>query len=105
MVVDCTSPDDLLAVLHEGMRNRKTGSHDLNKDSSRSHSIMTVYLISETRSEDGHIFKKYGKVAFVDLAGSERLKESKSQGEMIKETGNINKSLFTLGKVIVNGTV
>jgi len=34
------------------------------------------------------------------LAGSERLKESKSEGTMIKETGNINKSLFTLGKVI-----
>ncbi len=100
MVVDCTNPADLLAVLHEGMRNRKTGSHDLNKDSSRSHSIMTVYAISETKSEDGHIFKKYGKLTFVDLAGSERLKESKSQGEMVKETGNINKSLFTLGKVI-----
>jgi hypothetical protein len=34
------------------------------------------------------------------LAGSERLKESKAKGDMIKETGNINKSLFTLGKVI-----
>ena len=44
--------------------------------------------------------KRYGKLSFVDLAGSERLKESKSQGGMIKETGNINKSLFTLGKVI-----
>jgi hypothetical protein len=83
------------------MKNRKSGSHELNKDSSRSHSILTVYLISETASkEDGHIFKKYGKISFVDLAGSERLKESKSQGEMIKETGQINKSLFTLGKVI-----
>jgi len=100
MVVDCTNPDDLLAVLHEGMRNRKTGSHDLNKDSSRSHSIMTIYVISEVKSEDGHIFKKYGKLVFVDLAGSERLKETKSKGEMLKETGNINKSLFTLGKVI-----
>jgi hypothetical protein len=44
--------------------------------------------------------KRYGKLSFVDLAGSERLKESKAKGDMIKETGNINKSLFTLGKVI-----
>ena len=58
------------------------------------------YSISETVAADGHIFKKYGKISFVDLAGSERLKESKSQGEMVKETGSINKSLFTLGKVI-----
>ncbi len=43
---------------------------------------------------------KYGKISFVDLAGSERLKETKSKGEMLKETGNINRSLFTLGKVI-----
>lgn len=101
MVVECTSQQDLTAVLHEGMKNRKSGSHELNKDSSRSHSILTVYLISETANqEDGHIFKKYGKISFVDLAGSERLKESKSQGEMMKETGQINKSLFTLGKVI-----
>lgn len=89
-----------MAVMHEGMRNRKTGSHDLNKDSSRSHSILTVYVISQIKSEDGHIFKKYGKISFVDLAGSERLKETHSQGYMLKETGNINKSLFTLGKVI-----
>lgn len=47
MVVECTSPDDLIAVLHEGMKNWKSGSHELNKDSSRSHSILTVYLISE----------------------------------------------------------
>ena len=72
----------------------------MNKDSSRSHSIMTFYIISEIKSGAGQGVKKYGKIAFVDLAGSERLKESKSQGEMIKETGNINKSLFTLGKVI-----
>jgi kinesin family member 12 len=40
-------------------------------------------------------------MTFVDLAGSERLKETKSTGDqMMKETGNINKSLFTLGKVI-----
>jgi len=39
--------DDMIAVLNEGMKNRKTGAHDLNPDSSRSHSILTAYLISE----------------------------------------------------------
>lgn len=46
------------------------------------------------------MYKRYGKISFVDLAGSEKLKESKSEGIMAKETGQINKSLFTLGKVI-----
>ena len=99
IVVDCTDVDDMISVLNEGMKNRRSGSHELNKDSSRSHSILTLYIISEIKSGSQTV-KKYGKIAFVDLAGSERLKESKSQGEMIKETGNINKSLFTLGKVI-----
>lgn len=57
-------------------------------------------MISETKEDDDHVLKKYGKISFVDLAGSEWLKESESQGEMVKETGNINKSLFMLGKVI-----
>ena len=60
-----------------------------------------MYLISETKNkEDNHVFKKYGKISFVDLAGSERLKESRSEGIMMKGTGQINKSLFALGKVI-----
>ena len=47
MIVECTNVDDLVAVLHEGMKHRRTGSHELNKDSSRSHSILTVYVIGE----------------------------------------------------------
>ncbi|CAG9323481.1 unnamed protein product [Blepharisma stoltei] len=100
MIVDCTNIDDLIAVLHEGMKNRKSGSHELNADSSRSHSILMVYFISEITSEEGHSYKRYGKMYFVDLAGSERIKETKSSGGMLNETKNINKSLFTLGKVI-----
>lgn len=50
MIVECTNVDDLIAVLHEGMKNRKKGSHDMNERSSRSHSILTVYLISEVKS-------------------------------------------------------
>lgn len=44
---------------------------------------------------------RYGKVSFVDLAGSERVKDSRSEGTMLKETININKSLSVLGKVRV----
>ena len=36
----------------------------------------------------------------MDLAGSERLKQSKSTGGTMKETGSINRSLMALGKVI-----
>jgi kinesin family protein 12 len=97
--------NDLIAVLNEGMKNRKIGSHEMNMDSSRSHSILTIYLISQTvrlikKKNGDSIIKKYGKLTFVDLAGSERLKESKAKGDMVKETGNINRSLFTLGLVI-----
>lgn len=74
IIVDCTSIDDLIAVLNEGIKNRKSGSHELNKDSSRSHSLMTVYVISETESVESKSVKRYGKITFVDLAGSERLK-------------------------------
>ena len=99
LVIECKKPEDIVEVILQGMKNRKKGSHELNKDSSRSHSILTVYVISEF-SQQGQNFKKYGKISFVDLAGSERLKETHSSGGMIKETGNINKSLFVLGKVI-----
>ena len=29
---ECTSKEDLIAVMHEGIKNRKTGSHNLNAD-------------------------------------------------------------------------
>jgi hypothetical protein len=99
LVFECKTPDDVVKVILQGTKNRKRGSHELNKDSSRSHTILTVYIFSEFENS-GEIFHKYGKISFVDLAGSERLKETKSKGGMLKETGNINKSLFVLGKVI-----
>ena len=46
MIVEISDVADLLAVLNEGMKNRKIGSHQLNKDSSRSHSILTIFVIS-----------------------------------------------------------
>lgn len=97
--VECATLEDAMAVVSTGTRNRHVGSHELNKDSSRSHSIMTVHVESHVE-QGGVIVSKFGKVSFIDLAGSERLKASKSDGTMAKETANINRSLFMLGKVI-----
>ena len=92
--VECDGEDDAMMVFAEGTKNRKVGSHNLNKDSSRSHCMMTLYLDRRDATGPG------GKITFVDLAGSESLRESQSKGESAKETGHINKSLFTLGNVI-----
>lgn len=100
-VVDCRSVADVRAVLDAGVQNRKIGAHALNKDSSRSHALFTMYIDSEGGAGgDGQRSRRFGKVTFVDLAGSERLKESLAEGHARKETQAINKSLFTLGQVI-----
>jgi len=91
--VDCESLEDAMLVLAEGTRNKKVASHQMNKDSSRSHCLMTLYLMG---TEEG----KSGRISLVDLAGSERLKDSGSEGAMASETGHINRSLFALGNVI-----
>jgi len=93
--VDCESVADAMMVFAEGVRNRKVGSHQLNKDSSRSHCLMTLHLTAEHVGGTSN-----GKICFVDLAGSERIMESRTTGDALKETGHINRSLFTLGNVI-----
>ena len=80
-MVRCEDIGDLFALLDEGIRNRKLSSHDLNKDSSRSHFILSVYVIREVATSMG-VSRNFGKVSFVDLAGSERIKDSKTMGEM-----------------------
>ncbi|KAJ3193165.1 Kinesin- protein 12 [Irineochytrium annulatum] len=105
-VVECVVLDDCMAVLEEGLRNRKTASHGLNEHSSRSHSIMTIYITSRGLDPiDGKPIVRHGKISFVDLAGSERVKASKAKGETLTETLNINKSLLTLAKKIKNRPV
>ena len=91
--VECESLGDAMAVLAEGTRNRKVSSHQLNKDSSRSHCLMTLHLKDANTGCTG-------RISLVDLAGSERLKDSCSEGAMASETGHINRSLFALGNVI-----
>ncbi|XP_055384684.1 kinesin-like protein KIF12 isoform X2 [Condylostylus longicornis] len=100
--VDCEELDDLLAVLEEGMRNRSVGSHQMNEHSSRSHTILTVHIVSEQQTENGVFLSKHGKINFVDLAGSEMTKKTLSEGKTLEEANNINKSLMVLGYCIAS---
>ncbi|XP_014240067.1 kinesin-like protein KIF12 [Cimex lectularius] len=100
--VDCEELDDLLAVLEEGMKNRAVGSHTMNEHSSRSHTILTVYITCEQQMENGVFITKQGKINFVDLAGSEMTKKTHSEGKTLEEANNINKSLMVLGYCIAS---
>ncbi|WIA28382.1 hypothetical protein OEZ86_010928 [Tetradesmus obliquus] len=101
-VVPCSQQRTMMEVIRTGMKHRKVGSHRLNMESSRSHAIMTIYCDATPTDPNSYDFGtiRYGKLSFVDLAGSERVKDSMSEGTMLKETININKSLSALGKVI-----
>lgn len=43
--VECSGLDDVLAVATEGAAARHRAAHDLNRDSSRGHAIMTLKIL------------------------------------------------------------
>ena len=73
----------------------------MNKESSRSHAIISIYIENRKKEENEMILKK-SVFHIIDLAGSERQNKTDSLGERIKEAGKINKSLFDLKRVIEN---
>ena len=73
----------------------------MNSESSRSHSIMTIYVESLEKKDGGE--KLIGsKFNLVDLAGSERQAKTGSKGDRFLEATKINLSLTALGKVITS---
>ncbi|XP_064983003.1 kinesin-like protein KIN-12F [Musa acuminata AAA Group] len=92
--------NDILKLLRLGAANRKVAATNMNRESSRSHSVFTCTI--ESRWEkDLTVNSRFAKLNLVDLAGSERQKTSGAEGERLKEAANINKSLSTLGHVIM----
>ena len=121
-VWECATPGDALAAVARGLAHRRVAAPELNRESSRSHAIVTLHVdatpAAAGRGEGGGdgtgagagagaggggaaagLVSRFGKVSFVDLAGSERLRDSRSAGETLRESANINRSLFMLGKV------
>ena len=85
------SPEDALRLLATGSANRQVGSTAMNRESSRSHSVLTVSLRAEREGEAGLRSVRCSAFNLVDLAGSERQKDSGSRGARLKEACNINR--------------
>ncbi|XP_031281405.1 kinesin-like protein KIN-14Q isoform X2 [Pistacia vera] len=84
-------------VLQTGSNARAVGATNANEHSSRSHCLHCVMVKGENLLNGEHT---KSKLWLVDLAGSERVAKTEVQGERLKETQNINRSLSALGDVI-----
>lgn len=86
--------------MDKGTGKRMTGETAMNKDSSRSHSIFSIYVETAETNAAGEQTIKAGKLNLVDLAGSERQSKTQATGARLKEATKINLSLSALGNVI-----
>ena len=95
--IDIKSPEQAITILNQANKKRSTAATKSNDHSSRSHSIFIIDLQGYNRlTKDS----SYGTLNLIDLAGSERLNNSRAEGDRLKETQAINKSLSCLGDVI-----
>ncbi|GAB5360489.1 hypothetical protein AAMO2058_000632500 [Amorphochlora amoebiformis] len=94
---DIKGLSDVKKAMASGIKNRSVGATKMNKDSSRSHLILSIYCEGYN-----HLTKatSYGKLHLIDLAGSERLSRSGATGLSKVEAQEINKSLSALGNCI-----
>jgi kinesin family member 15 len=98
------SPEDTYRLLALGAHNRHIGSTNMNRESSRSHSVFTIKLetIHKATTEGGISSHRFAFLNLIDLAGSERQKSTDAVGSRLKEACSINRSLSALGNVITN---
>ncbi|XP_078695926.1 osmotic avoidance abnormal protein 3-like isoform X3 [Branchiostoma floridae x Branchiostoma belcheri] len=87
-------------IMEMGWKNRSVGATLMNADSSRSHSIFTIFLEMCSTDKEGETHLRAGKLNLVDLAGSERQAKTGATGDRLKEATKINLSLSALGNVI-----
>ena len=97
VVQKVSSVEEVLDLMRFGERNRAVGATAMNERSSRSHSIFTMRVASESKVTG---CTTQACLHLIDLAGSERVSRSEATGERLKEAQHINKSLSALGDVI-----
>ncbi|XP_045547251.1 kinesin-like protein KIF16B isoform X16 [Salmo salar] len=90
---------DVEVLMEAGNINRTTAATGMNDTSSRSHAIFTINF-TQAKFDTEMPCETISQIHLVDLAGSERADATGATGVRLKEGGNINKSLVTLGNVI-----
>lgn len=98
--IQVNNSDDALNLVQKGIKLRHVGSTNMNKESSRSHAVFSIYIENKQKTQLGKFKTKKSVFHLIDLAGSERQKLTEAFGERLKEAGKINKSLMQLGHVI-----
>nr|XP_014430552.1 kinesin-like protein KIF20A [Pelodiscus sinensis] len=95
--INIQSTEEACKILKTGNKNRSLACTRMNQHSSRSHSIFSIRLLKLSVEEEPHILG-VSEMSLCDLAGSERCNKTQAFGDRLKEAGNINNSLFILGK-------
>ncbi|NP_571430.1 kinesin-like protein KIF23 [Danio rerio] len=100
--VEVKSTEEAFEVFWRGQKKRRIANTQLNRESSRSHSVFIVKLAQAPLDADGdNVLQDKNQVnvsqlCLVDLAGSERTSRTRAEGNRLREAGNINQSLMTL---------
>jgi len=95
-----TGPDHILSLLSFGNGNRTQHATDANKESSRSHAVLQVFIRQKDKAAGLSTEVKVAKMSLIDLAGSEKGGVTGNKGARFREGSNINKSLLALGNCI-----
>ncbi|XP_046721144.1 kinesin-like protein KIF23 isoform X6 [Silurus meridionalis] len=100
--VEVKSTEEAFEVFWRGQKKRRIANTQLNRESSRSHSVFIIKLAQAPLDADGDNVLQdknqvnVSQVCLVDLAGSERTSRTRAEGNRLREAGNINQSLMTL---------
>ncbi|KAM9166046.1 kinesin-like protein KIF20A [Pangshura tecta] len=97
--INVQSTEEACKMLKIGNKNRSLACTRMNQHSSRSHSIFSIRLLRLSDEDEPRILG-VSEMSLCDLAGSERGNKTQTFGDRLKEAGNINNSLFILGKCI-----
>ncbi|CBJ48361.1 kinesin motor protein-related [Ectocarpus siliculosus] len=98
--VEVKSPEEIFAIIARSKNNRRTAETMCNVESSRSHGVFCVRVISAEPTPWGGEITRDGRLSLVDLSGSENIKRSGAVGDRAKEAAAIGQSLLALGRVI-----